>query len=130
MAGFTVHVNPKWDVYFFGGGEREDARYFNIGNNYFGYGVPNANNTGCGIDFGVCAGNTKALWQLTTGLWNKFYQGSYGEVRAGVQYSYTNRELFAGNGGEKVKPFVPIGYHANEQMVLFSLRYYPYLVFK
>lgn len=128
MLGTTLHVSKKLDLYLFGGREREQSKYFQIGNNYFGYGAPNANNSGCSIEnTGVCAGNTQALWQITTGLWNKFYQGAYGELRGGLQYSYTERKLFPGTGGQ-ANMAVPknIGYKTNDQMVFASLRYYPF----
>jgi hypothetical protein len=128
MGGLTLHVTPKFDLYVFGGGENQNRRFFNVDNNYFGYGVPNANNAGCNIEFGICTGNTKSLWEVTAGFWSKLYQGIYGEVRGGIQYAYVNRALFPGTGGEIISSPVPIRYNTNEQMVFFSLRYYPYLV--
>ncbi|MGQ3890866.1 hypothetical protein [Legionella sp. CNM-4043-24] len=130
MVGATLHATKKLDLYVFGGQEKQKARYFQVGNNFFGYGVPNANNTGCSVEnLGVCAGNTRLLWQVTTGLWNKFYQGSYGELRGGLQYSYTVRELFAGTGGQAdVASPKNIGYHTSDHMAFASLRYYPFYV--
>ena len=129
MAGATLHATPNLDVYVFGGQEREDREYFRVGQNYFGYGVPNANNTGCNTEYGICEGNTQALWQVTTGLWNKFYQGDYGDLRGGLQYSYTVRKLFSGNGGQTdINPPRNIGYQTNDQMVFASLRYYPFTI--
>ncbi|WP_058388982.1 hypothetical protein, partial [Legionella moravica] len=98
-----------------------------VNDNYFGYGVPNANNTGCNIEYGICGGNNQTLWQVTTGLWNKVYQGDYGDVRAGLQYSYTVRKIFSGNGGQEnlLNPQY-IGYQTHDHMVFASLRYYPF----
>lgn len=129
MVGATLHATPNLDFYVFGGQEKEERRYFSDGQNYFGYGVPNANNTGCTTEYGICDGNNQALWQVTTGLWNKFYQGDYGDLRAGLQYSYTERRLFSGNGGlTNINPPRELGYHTNDQMVFASLRYYPFTI--
>ncbi|RUR16595.1 hypothetical protein ELY21_12840 [Legionella sp. km535] len=127
MAGATLHATSKLDIYVYGGKEQEDRTYFRVNDNYFGYGVPNANNTGCNIEYGICDGNNQALWQVTTGLWNKLYQGDYGDVRAGLQYSYTVRKIFSGNGGQAnlINPQY-IGYQTHDQMVFASLRYYPF----
>ncbi|RUR16596.1 hypothetical protein ELY21_12845 [Legionella sp. km535] len=127
MAGATLHATPKLDLYVYGGKEQEERKFFRVNDNYFGYGVPNANNTGCNIEYGICEGNNQAIWQVTTGLWNKVYQGDFGDLRAGLQYSYTVRKLFSGNGGQtNVTNPQYIGYQTNDQMVFASLRYYPF----
>ncbi len=123
MLGATLHATPAFDIYLFGGKEKEDRKYFQVGSKFFGYGVPNANNSGCHAESGICTGNTSDLSQVTLGLWDKFYQCTYGEMRAGLQYSYTQRRLFSGNHGGALPP---VGYTTNDQMVFFSLRYYPF----
>lgn len=136
MAGVTLHATAALDFYVFGGQEKMDEKYFRASNGaYFGYGVPDANNTGCYIESPAatvtggpspnCAGATQQLWQVTAGLWDKFYQGSFGELRLGLQYSYTKRELFQGTGGN-VKH--PLGASSNDNMVFGSIRYYPFIV--
>ena len=127
MTGAILHANSKLDIYVYGGKQQQQRKYFKVDQNYFGYGVPNANNTGCTIEYGICDGNNQALWQVTTGLWNKFYQGDYGDLRAGLQYSYTVRKIFSGNGGQ-TNVIIPkyIGYQTYDQMVFASLRYYPF----
>ena len=123
MLGATLHATPALDFYVYGGKEKESRKYFHAGNTFFGYGVPNANNVGCNIENGTCAGNTSKLSQITAGLWDRFYQGNYGDLRGGLQYSYTRRELFPGNDDNTVPSE---GYHTNDQMIFFSLRYYPF----
>lgn len=127
MGGFTYHATPALDLYAFGGIEREQPAYFQTGTaadgsaTYFGYGSPTAVNTGCGIENGTCAGNTQSLWQVTGGFWDKLYKGSFGEVRAGIQYSFTQRQLFQSQtAGVTYQP------KADEHMVFTSLRYYPF----
>jgi len=127
MMGATLHATPCLDLYVYGGQERQSRKYFQVGNSFFGYGVPNANNVGCSVENGTCAGNTNNLWQVTAGLWNKFYKGSYGDLRGGLQYSYTHRKLFSGTGGQTgVSVPKAVGYNTNDNMVFFSMRYYPF----
>lgn len=143
MAGLTLHATPQTDVYAFAGGEFSSgaSQVARIGNTLYagGYGNPLYNNLGCGVEPGVvaaangvantgvlgnfggfnfgCVGQTKALRQLTGGVWHTFYNGPAGKVRGGIQYSYTVRNGFDGFGG------APRGV---ENMVFTSLRYYPF----
>ena len=142
LGGLTAHVTPAIDVYAFGGEEVVQPDYFNTnvpGTAFtgFGYGLPNANNTGCfntsiatSTTNTTCGGSAKRVWQLTGGMWDKIYKGSFGEVRVGLQYSYTQRELFSGNGSSVVggvaqNPLTSSP-HQNESTVLTSFRYYPF----
>ena len=45
------------------------------------------------------------------------FQGKFGRIQWGVQYSYTERKAFEGVGGAP---------SANENMVFTSFRYYPF----
>ena len=141
LAGFTLHATPAIDLYAFGGFERAYRDYYANGaaitnaggantpaTGYTGYGVPNQNDNGC-ANLGTvgatatasCAGNTKQVWQLTGGMWDKIYKGSFGEVRAGLQYSYTKRELFSSTFNNTYQ-----SPKQDEQTVLTSFRYYPF----
>lgn len=132
LAGLTLHATPSIDVYVFGGFEQVQRDFYNINNagvlNFAGYGVPSADNSGCfnTIPVGSCAGNSKRILQLTGGMWDKIYKGSFGEVRVGLQYSYTQRELFSGTGA--VAPLLPLAFspRQNDQSVFTSFRYYPF----
>ena len=143
LGGLTLHATPAIDVYAFAGVEQVQPHYFTQGNDVngnpqgFGYGVPTANNSGCynTITTGSCAGSAKRVFQLTGGMWDKVYKGSFGEVRVGLQYSYTQRELFQGNSNFGMVPTAPAGVAANvlpfspkqnDQLVLTSFRYYPF----
>lgn len=143
LAGVTAHLTPRTDVYVFAGGEfagkqPQIAKYGNtlvIG----GYGNPFYNNLGCNLEnealstlpflpvgtaanapvgglFG-CSGQTKDIRQITGGVWHTFYEGDFGRVKAGVQYSYTIRDAFPGIGG------APRG---TENTFYTSFRYYPF----
>lgn len=128
-VGAMLHATPWLDIYASYGSEREQARYFFSGGTFFGYGVPNANNTGCftnNAPAATCAGATRDLWEISSGFWDKFYQGPLGELRAGVQYSYVKKELFPGTGGGVA---APLGASTDDHIVMASLRYYPFAVF-
>ena len=138
LGGLTLHATPAIDLYAFGGVEMVQPNYFTTsaaGAAAFtgsGYGVPTANNTGCfnTVAGGTCAGQSKRIFQLTGGMWDKIYKGSFGEVRVGLQYSYTQRELFQGNAAGALNgvalPALPFSPHQNDQLVLTSFRYYPF----
>lgn len=133
MAGATVHATSALDVYVFGGEERQKAAFFFSplpANNFFGLGVPNANNSGCNIEGGICEGNTKVLWQMDIGAWDKLYEGVYGQLKAGLQYSYTKKILFPGTDVQKagVPTGVFVGGNTDDHMVFFSIRYDPFSV--
>ena len=129
LAGLTLHATPAIDVYAFAGLEKLNRAVTNIGTaaapNYFGYGSPILNNSGCFTENGTCAGQTQSLFQLTGGLWDKIYKGSYGEVRVGLQYSYTQRALFSTTqtAGGVTTTYTP---KTHDNFVFTSLRYYPF----
>jgi len=64
-----------------------------------------------------CAGLIKDVRQVTGGVWHTLYQGQFGKVRGGVQYSYTIKDGFFGVGGAP---------QARDSMVFTSFRYYPF----
>lgn len=113
LGGATLHATRMLDLYTFAGEEQESSARFGT----YGIGLVTANNTGCFTEGGTCAGNTRRIRQLTAGFWEKIYNGSFGRAQVGVQYSYTQRELFDGVGGEP---------QVGQNMGLFSFRYYPF----
>ena len=116
LGSLTAHLTPKLDIWGGGGFEREFADYISPG---IGVGSPGVSNAGCYIEGGICGGATKLVWQATGGFWYKVYSGIAGTVRAGMQYSYTERVLFPGSGliGSPM---------TSDNMVLSSLRWYPF----
>ena len=130
LVGTVVHVTPSIDLYAFGGLEQVNRDFSSNGaGGLVGYGAPGGiNNYGCNVEGGTCQGATHRIVQVTGGMWDKLYRGSYGELRVGVQYSYTQRDLFAAttnaNGiGTATAPLVSA--KTNEHIVETSLRYYP-----
>jgi len=98
-----------------------------------GYGSVLANNSGCSAEAvptgsstpgtgGTCAGDIRNIIQGTLGFWHKIYQGPYGGVRWGVQYSYLTKVGWSGNNNNPAA--VGIQPKAVENMVLTSFRYY------
>jgi hypothetical protein len=120
LAGLTLHATKDLDVYVFGGREQAQARIFSGPTGLaYGYGNPLYLNAGCFTEgsSATCNGNTKEIDQITGGFWHKPYQGKFGKIQWGVQYSYTERKAFEGVGGAP---------KANENMVFTSFRYYPF----
>jgi hypothetical protein len=115
LVGGTVHATKSLDLWAFAGEEHDNrASYGSIG-----YGNPVFVNTGCNIEASAltCTGNTKLLGEASAGFWQKFYQGPWGQIRFGLQYSYIERDAFAGVGGAPI---------AHENMLYTSFRYYPF----
>jgi hypothetical protein len=120
LVGATLHATPKLDLYLFGGDERENARTSSFGGANFGFG--NLSNTvftaaGCTTVGGACSATVRDVGQLTAGLWDKAYTGSFGQVRIGLQYSHTRLEGFSGGG------YTP---KTSDDMIFTSFRYYPF----
>jgi hypothetical protein len=102
LVGVVWHTLPTLDIYSYAGLEKVDAAFRNAGTVPFGYGNPLDNNTGCNIEnspAATCNGNTSEVRQYTVGFYDTIMRGSYGTVKAGVQYSYNQRFAFAGVGG-------------------------------
>jgi hypothetical protein len=127
LAGLTVHASPKLDIYVFAGEEKESAQAYFLTSatgvvSGYGYGNPLYSNSGCESETatGSCVGNTRVVEQGTTGFWYKPFIGKYGRYQIGLQYSYTERKTFNGNGPLNIAPI------ANDSMVFASFRYYPF----
>ncbi|MGO8839560.1 MAG: hypothetical protein ACLQF1_00010 [Methyloceanibacter sp.] len=131
LTGVVAHPTPKLDLYVYGGYEQATRDTFQDGKLIFGYGSPLDNNAGCNIEGSAtfvnpttgasaalpCSGQNKDIWQVTTGLWDRVYQNKVGTLAVGLQYSYTERQLFEGIGGSPT---------AVDNMVFASVRYYPF----
>jgi hypothetical protein len=118
LGGATLHATPAIDLYLFGGEEQESRVYSVIGANSYGFGSPFATLTGCAVEGGTCTADIQLMTQITGGVWDKVYQGGYGYVRVGVQYSYVQLTAFPGAAGGAPK--------TNENMIFTSFRYYPF----
>jgi hypothetical protein len=127
LAGLTLHASPNWDIYVFAGEEKESAQAYFLTSSTgivsgYGYGNPLYSNSGCESETaaGSCVGNTRVVEQGTAGFWYKPFIGKYGRYQIGLQYSYTERKAFNGNGPLSIAPI------ANDSMMFASFRYYPF----
>jgi len=123
LAGLVGHPVPSVDIYGYVGTEQAEKNF--TSGNKLGYGNPANSNAGCNTELSTltCTANTSGVVQGTIGAWWRFLKGDYGTVQAGVQYSYTKRNIFAGAGtapGSLVSP------STDENMFLISFRYYPF----
>lgn len=116
LAGAILHPTPMLDIYAYGGEELQSALALS---GTYGIGNLAANDSGCYVEGGTCGGNTRRIRQLTTGLWQKVYNGSFGRAQIGVQYSYTQRDLFVSANSNGVPT-------TNQSIGMISLRYYPF----
>lgn len=124
LVGIVAHPVETVDLYGYAGTEQIGRKSFNANGLAYGYGNPLYSNAGCGIELSTatCTANTSGVTQGTLGAWWRFLKGDFGTVQAGVQYSYTRRDIFKGvtapGGG---------GNHAtDENTVFFTLRYLPF----
>jgi hypothetical protein len=62
-----------------------------------------------------CSGDTRSIIEGTIGFWYHFYSGPKGRLQWGPQYSYVNRNTWAGVGGNP---------NAIENMFFTSFRFY------
>jgi cell division septation protein DedD len=119
LAGATLHPIKPLDVYVFGGQEAESNKTYKVGATTYGTGdLAVASNAGCAVESGSCSPYTKSVNQITAGFWDRFYQGPFGRMQVGVQYSYTQRTAFGDATG--------FGPKTTENMLFTSFRYYPF----
>ncbi|MFC3651108.1 hypothetical protein ACFONN_06115 [Dyella humi] len=123
LGTLTWHASDALDVYATGGREQEDS-YLTSGVNGLplGYGAAalGYNNANC-LVYGSatnCTGQTRSVKEQTIGLWWKFYQGKFGRVQFGTQFSHASRQLFTDAKGNAPT--------AADNMFFTSLRYYPF----
>jgi hypothetical protein len=62
-----------------------------------------------------CNGDTRVIMEGSIGFWYRFYKGPKGTLQWGPQYSYIDRNIWAGTGGSP---------NATENMIMTSFRYY------
>jgi hypothetical protein len=143
LIGGVLHPRPDLDIYAYAGGEfaARNPQYVAIPGNviFGGFANPYFNNLGCNLENDAltttaflsggtaanaplggalaCAGVIKDIRQVTGGFWHTLYEGQFGKVRGGVQYSYTIKDGFFGVGGAP---------QARDSMVFTSFRYYPF----
>jgi hypothetical protein len=72
-----------------------------------------------------CTGDTRNIFEGTVGFWYRFYKGPKGTLQWGAQYSYIDRNTWAGTGGNVAQTgHLLINPSASQNLVLTSFRYY------
>jgi flagellar motor protein MotB len=124
LAGGTWHVLPIFDIYGFVGRDQQDrTSAISVGGVNYGLGNGLLDARACAFETGAPAGTacnvqTKDIQQETVGFWHKVYQGNFGRLQWGMQYSRTERDSFSGVAGSTAQ--------GREDMVFTSFRYYPF----
>jgi hypothetical protein len=140
MVGGVAHPFTGNDIYVYYGQEQTQSKPWTVGGVQGGWGnsaFPDA----CGLLSGgstdsvgfngsatTCAANVQRVRELTIGFWQDFYKGDLGRARVGLQYEYVSLDLFS---GATTIPGIATasantGLHPNNNIVFFSLRYYPF----
>ena len=122
LIGGILHAADWLDIYTYAGEEFTQAVYVPGGGLAAnGWGDPLYVQTGCFTNFSGAACTAykapKSVGQVTVGFWDTIAKGSYGLVKWGMQYSFTEDKGFTGVGGTP---------KADENVVMASFRYYPF----
>jgi len=141
MLGAIGHVNPDLDVYAYAGQEEVNANFFNVGATPLGFGNPAFGDNGCflenqgsgtagfndAIAGTTCTANVHRTQEVTAGFWQNLYKGPVGRLAYGLQYEYQKLQAFQGASGPVTATSTPnLGLNPNNQVVMVSLRYYPF----
>jgi hypothetical protein len=151
LLGAIAHPWAGFDLYGYAGQEQVNANFWsqNVGaapTVQGGYGNPAYLNGGCfnpntattgSAAFntplsGSCTANVKRTQEITVGFWQQLYKGDLGQVRVGVQYEFVRLQAFAGAttplapGPVTAGPLPNQGLNPYNNIVFFSLRYYPF----
>jgi hypothetical protein len=127
LGSIEVHLS-KMDIYGYGGGEYASRNAFvNAAGLGVGYGSPLISNAGCGTEIrpgnqntpgalANCQADTRNIIEGTLGFWYRFYNGPWGRLQYGMQYSYATRNTWSANAGGNP--------HGIDNMMFTSFRYY------
>jgi outer membrane murein-binding lipoprotein Lpp len=146
MLGFVAHPWDGLDLYGYAGQEQVSSNFWTqkVGGvtTQGGYGNPAYLNGGCfnentattgsaGFNTPIagtsCTANVQRTQELTIGFWQQLYKGDLGQVRVGAQYEYVRLKAFPGaTTGAGSGPTPNQGLNPNNNIVFFSLRYYPF----
>jgi len=142
-AGLILHPTPKLDIYAYVGGDYLQRAH---GYGQTPEGVPLALSAGCFTEplpasattlaDSPCNAVTRDIIEGTLGFWYRFFKGPMGTLQFGMQYSYIDRNTWAGTEvivvpdsvriaqGGPTTGTIPAAPHATENMVFTSFRYY------
>jgi hypothetical protein len=144
LVGAVGHPFQGNDIYAYYGQEQNNADFWTVTGHQGGWGNPNYANNLCAIEGPAVAGattynafqslaapgcsfNVQRVQEFTIGFWQDAYKGDLGRVRVGAQYEYVRLTSFAGAPGPTTATSEPnAGLNPNNNIVFFSLRYYPF----
>jgi hypothetical protein len=115
LAGVTYDPTSEWNFYGYYGIEEAQRKDLAVGTKGYGYGSSLLNTNVGNTASSSFNGQIQRVDQITAGAWWKFFQGRFGKMQAGLQYSYTEDKYFSGTAGAP---------KATDNMVFASLRYY------
>jgi hypothetical protein len=146
LLGFVAHPWAGLDVYGYAGQEQVNNNFWNQtvkgATTNGGFGNPAYLNGGCQVEnttstfaagfntpaSGACTANVHRTQELSIGFWQQLYKGDLGQVRVGAQYEYVRLQAFPGSTVVSAAngPTPNQGLNPNNNIVFFSLRYYPF----
>jgi hypothetical protein len=112
LAGITFDPTSAWNFYGYYGLEQVQRENLSTTTTAYGYGSA----------LSTAGSFVQRIDQITAGTWWKFFQGNYGRMQAGLQYSYTENKYFSGLNAAKTAQVS--GPKTTDQMAFASLRYY------
>jgi hypothetical protein len=142
MVGAVAHPFAGNDIYVYYGQEQAQANAWTVGGVAGGYGNA-AFPESCGVETAatlasstaggfngsstICTANVQRVREITVGFWQDFYKGDLGRLRYGLEYEYVTLDLFSGvTAAGTPAGSGNTGLHPNNNIVFFSLRYYPF----
>ena len=142
VVGAVAHPFAGNDIYAYYGQEQDNANFGSDGTTHGGWGNPAYVNTQCALEANpaaaaasppynalpaTCMFNVQRVQEFTIGFWQDAYKGELGRVRVGLQYEYVRLTAFAGATVPNTATMQPNqGLNPNNNIVFFSLRYYPF----
>jgi len=147
LLGFVAHPWVGLDVYGYAGQEQVGSNFWSqkvgAATTLGGFGNPGYPNGGCQVEntastfaaafnnpvvAGTCTANVHRTQELSIGFWQQLYKGDLGQIRAGAQYEYVRLQAFPGSPVVSAAngPTPNQGLNPNNNVVFFSLRYYPF----
>ncbi len=143
LFGDEMHITKKLDAFVYYGGEYAQRTTYTlpISGVLIGYAPRTLNNSGCYANpsnsgnnagggggsisaTGSCASSTRYIEEAMGGLTYKAINSpKYGRLQYSLTYSYIQRNLWAGYGGQP-SATTPSGPRATEPMIHIQMRYY------
>jgi hypothetical protein len=138
MYSTEYHITPKFDVFFYYGGEYAQRTIYTTSfGTTMGYAPRNLSNAGCYntptaagssgtggsiAATGTCAEPTRYIQEAMGGFqWRPISSPKYGKLQYSVTYSYIQRNLWGSTVASTTTPSAP---RATEPMVHVQMRYY------